>query len=242
MKIDKAQIKDLVEKIRNSYLELVGMSAKFSSLSTAFEDRYRSTIMNNLDELSFLSEEYNHVRTIIAKEKTDEEEREAKKLEAQKNSSAVEAELNRYAQRIQGYPELRLPGNPSHSELTRLFGALSVIDQEYWGAIEKFLRERYPLRAKSPLEALTTQFIRFIGAGTNNIPPALTYYCDALDRKDLHKADDIAFAVTKDVAFLLNEVIDILDREGYAKENPAYIYILNVLTDFRLTEIKRRQP
>ncbi len=241
MKVDKAQIKDLVEKIRNSYLELVGMSAKFSAVSAAFEDRYRSTIVNKLDELSFLSEEYNYVRTMIAKEKMSEEEREQKRLEAAQSSSAVEAELNRYAQRIESYPELKLPGNGSHSELSRLFGALSVIDQQYWGNIERYLRERYPVRAKSPMEALGNQFMRFIGSGSNNIPPALTYYCDALERGDLNKADDIAFAVTKDVAFLLNEVLTILDKEGYSKENVAYVYISNVLTDFRLTEIKRRQ-
>ncbi len=241
MKVDKAQVKDLVEKIRNSYLELVGMSAKFSSVSAAFEDRYRSTILNKLDELSFLSEEYNYVRTMVAKEKMSEEEREAKKLEAAQASSAVEAELNRYAQRIESYPELKLPTHSPHSELSRLFGALSVIDQQYWGHIERYLRERYPVRAKSPMEALGNQFMRFISSGANNIPPTLTYYCDALERGDMGKADDIAFAVTKDVAFLLNEVLDVLDKEGYNKENPAYAYINNVLSDFRLTEIKRRQ-
>lgn len=238
MKIDKEQIKDLLERIRGSYMELASISPKFNKLGDSFEERHHSTIKNDLNELDFLSEEYNYVRTLVAKEHTEKERRETRQNVS--TESAVDTELARYADRIEKYPEMNLHGGCEHSELIRLFGALSVIDREYWGSIEKFLRERYPIRAKSPMEALSNQFMRFIGAGMNNIPPSLTYYCDFVHRGELSKADDVAFTVTKDVAFFLNEVVTVLDREGFDHHSAAYQYITNVLEDFRLTEIKRR--
>ncbi|MGL4524775.1 MAG: hypothetical protein ACRCVN_04560 [Spirochaetia bacterium] len=238
MKMSKEDVKALAENVRSVYRQLSQMSAKYGPLGASFEDRYHATISNRSDEGAFLHEELLYAQAVMAKERREQEIRE--ESVAKVDHSAIEKELEKYRQRIEAYPAIEIPGIDLEPELARLFGGLTLMDKQYWVFIDRFFRDLYPIRAKSPMEALSNQFIRFVSASSTNIPQALAYYVDELRRGDDDKADDMAYAVVKEVAFFLNEVIYLLDKDNFDSNHPAYVFMTDMIRDFRLSEIKKR--
>jgi len=227
-----------ISQIIAQYNDLAGFSDKAQALLDSFQSRYRS-LPSDIDVSLFLTGELAFVEGLIKREHKNQELARERRERVEKGQAAVEAHLQQSTDRITKYPMLNVQDS-NHDELLHLFGAIDEFDRLHWPAISHFLRGVFPLKAKSPLETIENQLWSMLSVQIGKPPLALASYCDMLRHGDAYRIDNAAFNATKEVAFFLNDTLALLKKVNFPEENEAYVYLTNLINDFKLKDIKRK--
>ena len=227
-----------ISKIIACYNDLAAYSNKAQPLLDSFQSRYRS-LPPDASVTVFLTAELAFVEGLIGREQKTIEVAKEKQEKIDKGHAIINAHLQQNVDRILKYPMLNIE-NSNNEELMHLFGAIDELDRLHWPAISRFLREVFPLKAKSPLEIIENQLWSMLSVQIGRPPPALASYYDMLRHGDTYRIDNAAFNATKEVAFFLNDTLALLQKVKFPEENEAFIYLKNLIDDFKLKEIKRK--
>lgn len=233
----KEHAAEQLEAVRNQYKDLGLVSSRAAELAEAFESRYKSAAFNRMDLRLFLEEERAFAESLLKREQKAFEKKQERENRAGQ-PTATEQRLEKYRKSIEKYMHILIDGN--NDELKRLFGAIDELDRKHWSAISRFLREQFPVRAKSPLESMENQLQSMVSSQEGKPPQVLGYYGDCVRRNEADKADNAAFAAIKEAAFFLNDLLQLLKEVNFSEEEAAFIFLQNVIEDFRLRDIKRR--
>ena len=247
-----SETREAVEKIRGEYSEYMTRFGKPRDALDAFEDRYIDSLRVRMDLALFLHAERNVVDQLIAQE--DERlEKERQKQQAQSKEkveklSATDKIIEELKQRIGKYPKLFI-NNDASNEVSRLFGALGVIDREFWTDLEKYLRKTYVSLYSNPRGRIEEKILQLCRPGVDNIPPRLIRYTHLFDRfpRDYLEIEKEEKRSILDSAFFLFDLQDVLKKvksgemlsvsEIMAVEKME-VYVDDIIQDFRLKEFK----
>lgn len=218
----------------------------------SFEDRYIETLKARMDLSLFLHAEQNVVEQLIAKEEerieTEKRKKEAENREEIDKRSATDRIIEELKQRIGKYPKLFI-NNDASDEVSRLFGALAVIDREFWTDLERYLRKTYASIHLNPRGRIEEKIIQLCRPGVDEIPPRLTRYENLFNRfprnyLEIEKEEKRSIL---DSAFFLFDLQDVLKEvrgadtmkvSEIANVEKMEIYVNDIIQDFRLKEFK----
>jgi hypothetical protein len=221
------------------YNQLATLYSKSQQLLDAFNSRYRSLpSKSGID--AFLADEIDFVKNLIKKEENNRKTIQERQQKIEKGHAIIDAHLQQNTDRITKYPMLNIE-NSNNEELMYLFGAIDELDRLHWGVISKFLRGVFPIRAKSPLEIIENQMSSMLSGQVGKPPIALAGYVDMLKTGDAYRIDNVAFNATKEVAFFLNDTITLLDSVNFPNDNASYLYLKDIINNFRLNDIKQKK-
>ncbi|QEN09491.1 hypothetical protein EXM22_16435 [Oceanispirochaeta crateris] len=231
-------------RLRKTYDDYIISYMTSIDEKSAFEDRYIEALHARVDLTRFIRDEIGYLQGLIR-------EGEAQKARSQRPVVAVERPVKGFADRIleelekkiESYPEIVLHDDAS-IEVKKLYGALKVLDHEYWTTISSFIRKVHSSTVSYNLE---NRLYRMTTVGGDAVPPDLDRYLFLLNQKGKYTKELFRESqeCIKRASFFLHELHQILlecqDR-GLMDESVeiAYNYVENIINDFRLKDLKRR--
>ena len=262
---EKNRNDELLKEIRADYDNLIKNYNRTESLRTEFEFRYHDAVEYRVRLADFLSAEKEAVTLMLKRA----EEGKAGKAEASRKAGskvslkqvrdkAVDGErvsyadrlIKEFAERIEKYPEIIIHPDAA-LEMKKLFGALSCIEKDYWGTIDRILRNQTGSKRFRDEIDLEPEIGRMCSAGLDGLPPALgTYYrllerlprdYGAVEREEKRCLVNAAALLKK----MLMEIIRAFDGNGSLDDGEkeklaeAKDYIEGMLSDFRLKDLAR---
>ncbi len=228
-----------IQAIKDGYLRLSKDNPKVLSLLELFEQRRRSAEENNYNVEKFLYEEITFLEELQRQVVAIVQDKEAAVEERAEYKERVYDELQKMHDAIQKYPlsPFVLEG---YDELSRLYGAIGEYEKYYWAELVRFLQTKFPLRAKSPQELLENELFKLISTRDDRPPQELAMFVDLIRRNEYDQIDDVAFAATKEAAFFLNHLKEKLDECECDPDKSIYQVLFQIITDFRIKDIKRK--
>jgi hypothetical protein len=226
------------------------MFTKPFKLKNEFEDRYFEARKQRIDLTRFVLAELEVIRQLKKREEAKlleaEEKRFKKRTQPKQASNLADRVLEQQRKQIEKYPELPMDPRASY-ELKKLFGALDVLEKEYWPPLESLLRRLYPSYYSNPRLDLEPRIYALCpGAGT--VPPIVSRY-EALLLRIPRSLNDVEWEEKRlllEAAFLLHALMGVLDKlpledctdeeRKMVEKTRNYVHIL--LTDFRLKDLK----
>jgi hypothetical protein len=250
-KLSPEEISRAVAKIRQRYDEYIYKYFKPKTLKFAFEERYMQALKGRADISNFLLAEISAVEELIGREEAHLEagieEGERKESIAERVDRIVEENL----QKIRKYPDVAFHPTASE-EVRRLLGALKTLVEEHWPRLAVLLRDTSYGRGSMAMVQLESQ-LRYLGdPGRDGVPSGLSRYFYHLNRfpRDYPAIDREEKEYILESAFFLHDLSEILERvtqniadlprprrEGL---EAVQAYVLGVIRDFRVKELKRR--
>ena len=205
-----------------------------------------------MDLALFLHAEQNVVEQLITQEDErivkEQQRQQAQSKEKVEKLSATDKIIEELKQRIGKYPKLFI-NNDASNEVSRLFGALGVIDREFWADLEKYLRKTYASLYSNPRGRIEEKILQLCRPGTDNVPSRLIRYAHLFSRfprnyLEIEKEEKRSIL---DSAFFLFDLQDVLKavRSGetlsvseimFVEKIEAYVG--EIIQDFRLKEFK----
>jgi len=263
---DKNKVDNLLKEIRGDYENLIMNFHRPESLRTQFELRYHDAVEYRINLLDFLSAEKAAVKTLHERAEGSEAEKTAKNTRKksvplrspQVRDVEVEGErisyadrlLKEFAERIEKYPEIIIHPDAA-LEMKKLFGALSCIEKDYWGTIDRILRSQNGSKRFRDSIDLEPEINRMCSAGLDGLPNALGTYYRLLERlpREYNEVEREEKRCLVDAAGLLKrmqmEIIRAfdggtsLDEDEKNRLGDAKAYIEGMLNDFRLKDLAR---
>jgi len=246
---DKKDVTEALDGLRERYERLVFDHALNPSLIESFEDRVWHARHSGMDPKRFLSEELTAFSQLEesarAKEKAASMRDEARRRRLAGESFADRV-LDEYRQRIEHYPQVDIHPD-ADPEVARLYGAMGLLDTLHWSVLETFLRRAFPQAGQLDRMSIEQRFWRFVPARKGRLPEELERYRRALAAPSATKKEKIREAqeAVKTVAFFLHELLDVCERataqtQGNESVEKAMAFVTDVITDFRLKDLKRR--
>lgn len=260
---DKNKVDHLLKEIRADYEKLIINYRKPERLRSEFELRYHDAVEYRINLLGFLNAEKAALETLF--EKAEESEAGKPKIKKAKRiikaSSNVETDsgtervsyadrlIQEFAERIEKYPEILIHPDAA-LEMKKLFGALSCIEKDYWGVIDRILRNRSGSKRFRDSIDLEPEINRMCSAGIDGLPSALSTYYRLLERlpRDYNEVEREEKRCLLNAAGLLKkmqmEIIKAFDGNSIAEEEKEKLteakqYIDGMLDDFRLKDLAR---
>jgi hypothetical protein len=233
------ELNEQVLAISDGYLRLCKENPKVSTLLESFEQRRRSAEANGYNIEKFLQEEITFLEALQSQITALSKGKEVADQERLGYKERVRDELQKMHDAIQKYPLSPFVVEGYH-ELSRLYGAITEYEKEYWADVVRFLQTKFPIRAKSPQDQLENELFQFISICDDRPPQALNTFVDLMRRNQTEKLDDIAFAATKEAAFFLNHLKEKLKECECNTDKPIYVALMQIITDFRIKDIKRK--
>jgi hypothetical protein len=250
-KLSPSEIKSTVEKIRKKYDDYSSKFFKSSQHKSNFEARYLRALKSGVDISSFLLAEIEAISELVKRE----EEKVMSKKPPPKGPPPpgfADRIMEENRKRIQKYPSLGIHMD-APDEIQRMFGALNKLELEYWPELNGPLHSTsFSLNTKTMI-SLENQLHQLGGRGNDGISPRLERYAARLKRfpRDYGLIEKDAQNYLLEASFLLHELQDILTTalrkhetvfSSTEKETVERVleYTEDLLTDFRLKELKRR--
>ena len=251
-RLNDAEIRDTVEKIRELYADYLTRFIKPRSALGAFGDRYIQAMRARMDLDHFLFAELNVVKDLIrseeARQKAEEEKRAASGHQRRQELSIAERVLAEHRQMIEKYPPTFIHDDAS-SEVQKLYGTLGTVERDFWPDIERYVRKAYTSAVSSPrvwLEPLVLQLCRL---NTDGVPPRLSRYKAQFERfpRNYPEIEKEEKKCILDAAHFLHWILDTLKELG-ASENLTGSerqnvdgmtqFVQSVIADFRLKDFR----
>ena len=251
-KLSPEEISRAVAKIRQRYDEYVYKYFKPKTLKFAFEDRYMQALKSRADISNFLLAEISAVEELVRREEERLQSGAVEEERKESISERVDRIVEQNLQKIRNYPEVAF--HPSAGEeIRRLLGALKILVDEHWPRLTAILRDTAYGRGSSALVQLESQ-LRYLGdPGRDGVPSGLSRYLYHLNRfpRDYPAIDREEKEYILESAFFLHDLNEILDRvtQDTAGLPPSrreglqavQAYVLGVIRDFRVKELKRKR-
>ena len=246
---NKAEIKETFDELQSRYEVLIFDNALNPALLESLEDRLRHAKNTGRDPERFLDEELKAFKDLEAK--TLEKERVASmRDEARRRRLAGESfadkVLDEYRQRIEHYPVLGIHPD-ADSEINRLYGAMDLLDKRHWNTLESYLRRAFPRAGQIDRMSIEQRFWRFVATRKGRLPEELERYRRTLAAPSATKKEKIKEAQEsmKSVAFYLHDLLDVLEQAIQqippdSKVEKAQSFIMEMISDFRIKNLKRR--
>ena len=220
----------------------------------SFEDRYISAMRARMGLELFLHAEMNTIEELVQKEENrirSEQAKQQHKVETKvREKSIADRVLEENRLRIAKYPRLTIHEEASE-DLERLFGAIGVVDRQFWADLERIMRSAYTSLIMSPRGRLEEQLLKLC-ASSDNLPPRLSRYSSLFNwfPRNYPEIDKEANKCILDAAFFLYDLEDTLKEIDSAEhlstaERQKVVtireYVHNVISDFRLKEFRHLQ-
>ena len=266
---EKNKIDLMLKEIRKDYERLSREYSRPESLRMQFELRYHDAVEYRLNLLTFLEAEKEAVDDLLRQAETPKEDKKSRRPETapQQRTAAASASktsvsggeerisfadklIKEFAERIEKYPEIIIHPDAAF-EMKKLFGALSCIEKDYWGVIDRVLRNYSGSRRFRDSIDLEPEINRLCSAGLDGLPSALGTYYRMLERvpRDYSEIEREEKRCLISAAGLLKklqtEIIRALDAGAAASEEEmgwireAGDYLEGMINDFRLKDLTR---
>lgn len=245
----KPEIKEATDELLSSYELLIFDNALNPALLESLEDRLRHAKNSGRDPERFIEEEMTAFRILEAK--TVEKERAASvRTEARRRRLAGESfadkVLDEYRQRIEHYPLLDIHPD-ADPEVSRLYGAMELLDKRHWGDLETYLRRAFPRAGQIDRMSIEQRFWRFVATRKGRLPEELERYRRTLAAPSATKKEKVREAqeAVKNVAFYLHDLLDVCEQASQQippslEVDKALSYVRDMIGDFRIKDLKRR--
>lgn len=264
---EKNKIDSLLKEIRADYENLVSIFKRPRSLSKQFEFRYRDAVEFRLNLIQFLHAENEAVKALLGQAETLKQEEQnpapqsavpkssgkplsAKVDKGEERISFADRLIQEFAERIKKYPEIIIHPEAAF-EMKKLFGALSCVEKDYWGMVDRIIRNMYGSKRFRDSVDLEPDINRLCTPGIEGLPQALGTYHRLLERlpRDYHEVEREEQRCLVSAAVLLKrmqaEIIRAMDNGSKLEEDDkmklteAKVYIDGMIDDFRLKDLGR---
>jgi len=246
---NKADIREAIDELYTRYERLIFDNALSPSLLESFEDRIRHAKNTGRDPNRFLEDELKAFRELETAA-VEKEEKNSRREEARRRRLAGESfadkVLDEYRKRIEHYPLLEIHPD-ADPEISRIYGALDILDKRHWGTIESFLRRAFPRAGQIDRMNIEQRFWRFVSTRKGRLPEELERYRRTLAAPSATKKEIIRETqeAIKSVAFFLHDLLDVCEQALQQVSpdedvNKALDFIRGVISDFRIKDLKRR--
>ncbi|MDC7228290.1 MAG: hypothetical protein PQJ61_16125 [Spirochaetales bacterium] len=266
---EKNKIDGLLKDIRADYETLVGTYSRPRSLSKQFEMRYRDAVEYRLNLVGFLEAEKEAVKALLGQAENNIQDdppqastpaskhsravdrpRSAKVDDGEERISFADRLIQEFAERIKKYPEIIIHPDAAF-EMKKLFGALSCVEKDYWGTVDRIIRNMYGSKRFRDSVDIEPEINRMCTPGIDGLPPALGTYHRLLERmpRDYREVEREEQRCLVNAAVLLKRMqaevirsLDVgssLDEEERTRLSEAKVYIDSMIEDFRLKDLGR---
>ena len=248
-RLKKAKFEETFNELRAQYENLIFENALNPALLLAYDERVNHAAKFGRDPEKFLQEELQAFDELEARTR-NKENAESKLIEIRRRQLAGETFtdqiIDEYRQRIEHYPKIRIHQN-ADLEVAKLYGAMYVLDRKHWGAMESYLRRAFPRAGQIDRMSIEQRFWRFVATRKGRLPEELEAYRRSLaipSTSSKERAKEAQEAV-KSVAFYLHDLLEVCEKASHQVQHTAEIadaleFIQNILSDFRLNDLKRR--
>ena len=238
-----------VDDLRKSIEQTVFEYGLSPALRDAFEERYRHAVASGRDAERFVAEEEAALRDIADKAER-RREKEEMRLQARQRRLAGETfadkVLDEYRQRIDHYPSLNVHPE-ADPEVSKLYGAMSLLDVRHWNVLETFLRRAFPQAGNLDRMNIEERFWRHVPVREGRLPAVLERYRQVLAAPSATNKEKVVECqeCIKSAAFFLHDLLAVCERaRGIADSDPevdkAIEYINAMIADFRVKDLRRR--
>ena len=253
-KLNKGEIQRVVDKIRKKYEEYTIRFLKSPKLKYAFEKRYSDNLKKGLDIGNFLSAEISVIEELIKKEmrklKYSSSQAAGQNIVQKDKKDFADKILEEHEARIAKYNKIDFHKD-AKNEVCRLLGALSELYNTYLPLMQDVAKKtaHRNLRITDIMEMESR--LRVMGSlDSDNISSRLSRYYALLNRfpRDYKTIDHEEKSFILDSAFLLHDFLNILSiPESEEETNDSddelktiVSYIVEIIDDFRLKDLKRK--
>ncbi|MDA3957747.1 hypothetical protein [Oceanispirochaeta sp.] len=242
-KLTAKEVETALVRIRKTYDDYIISYMTPIDEKSSFEDRYIEALHARVDLTRFIKDEIVYLQQLI-------QESEENKVRHENKASPATKPLKGFADRIieelerqiESYPMIVLHDDAS-DEVKKLYGALNVLDNEYWSTVSSFIRKVHSSTVSYNLE---NRLFRMTTIGGDDVPPELDRYLFLLKQGGKYSTELFRESqeCIKRASFFLHELHLILlecqDR-GLMDESVeiAYNYVEDIIRDFRLKDLKR---
>ncbi len=246
--LSNEEIAKTLKKIRKEYNSYIITYMKPSRAKDEFESRYYFAAKYKENLAIFFRNEIEILTDLINLEKEKQAQKEKdlellqKKRVRQNGMGFADKVLKELEDRIRLYPEINIT-DKANPEVKKLFGALKQYDERYWNNFCKYIRTATPFGRA--VDTLQNELLLLSGTGSKN-SPLIDRYVFLLERKDqdLRAITYAEQSCIKQVAFLLNEIVELYRKSVTTAEPPievtdGYNYLNQLIFNFRLTDIKK---
>ncbi|MCK5736433.1 MAG: hypothetical protein KAH21_08145 [Spirochaetaceae bacterium] len=246
---NNSDFKEAVDGLQVRYERLIFDNALNPSLLESFEDRVWHAKNSGRDPNRFLDDELKAFKELEAvtqeKERANSIREEARRRRLAGESFADKV-LDEYRQRIEHYPVLDIHPD-ADPEISKLYGAMDLLDKRYWGTLESYLRKAFPRAGQIDRMSIEQRFWRFVATRKGRLPEELERYRRTLAAPSATKKEILRETqeAIKDVAFYLHDLLDVCEQ-ALQQITPddevlkALEFIRGMISDFRIKDLKRR--
>ncbi len=248
-KLTPGEIKNVVEKIRKKYDDYIYRYFKPKTLREAFEDRYIKALRKQVDISSFLLAEISAIEELTSRE---EEKATAPVQPPETHMDIADKVIEENRKRIEKYPEVPFHKDASQ-EVRKLLGALNVIADVHWHALNLALRNTAYSMTSVEMLNLDSRLRYLASVDKDGTPQFLIRYVSQLKKFPRNYAllerEEKEYIL--EAAFFLNDLVVILERvkrvykdmgeEDLQTLESAAAYVWEIITDFRLKEFRKKR-
>jgi hypothetical protein len=245
----KPGLMEAVDALRTRYEALIFDNALNPALLDSFDDRVSHAKNSGRDPERFLEEELKAFGDLERKA-AEREQAAAMRAEARRRRLAGESfadkVLDEYRARIEHYPEIDIHPD-ADPEVSRLFGAMDLLDKRHWGDLETYLRRAFPRAGQIDRMSIEQRFWRFVSTRRDRLPEELERYRRALAAPSAGRKEKVREAqeAVKSVAFYLHDLMEVCEQASNQirpdqNVEKALAYVRDIINDFRIRELKRR--
>ncbi len=246
---NKAEVTEAVDKLLSRYEALIFDNALNPALIESFEDRLRHAESMGRDPYRFVEEEIEEFKKLEKKTQV-KAHADSMRDEARRRRLAGETfadkVLDEYRQKIEHYPEVTIHPD-ADPEVAKLYGALELLDRNHWGGLLDYLRKAFPRAGQIDRMSIEQRFWRFVPTRKDRLPEELEPYRRSLAAPSGTKKERIREAqeAVKSAAFFLHELLAVCEDARQQTERGddverAVSYISEIISDFRVKDLKRR--
>lgn len=212
-KLSEQEIDLVLKKIKNKYEKLISEFKKSRVLLENFEDRYLKALKSRFDITTFLMAEIEALDELFKKEEEKKSQQEKEKSEKiNQNPTIADKVYEENKKRILKYIRVPLNHIDSDEDLERLFGAVREFINDHLPSLEYIYRDKRHSTDGEKINFYTNKFLS--NYDYKGEVPISRQYLGALERipKDYKKIEYEHNFAMKETAFLLNELLDVLEK------------------------------
>lgn len=212
-KLTEQELNAALRKIRNKYEKLITDFKKSRVLIESFEERYIRALKSKMDLTTFFIAEIEAVEELYKREEEKRVLQEKENLAKKENKPNIADKIyEENKNRIRKYTRIQINHQDSDEEIEYLFGALREFINNYFPALVIIYKEKKHTTEGEKISDFSNKFLTHYDY-KGDIPIS-RQYITALERRprDFKKIEYEHKFIMKETAFLLNEILELLDK------------------------------
>ena len=257
-RLSSHELTQAIEKIRKGYDDYRVRYITSGRERRRFEERYIEALRSRADMAAFVAAEMEFLHTLMEQGEEQQRRETSRSDERQRagdssNAAADHADrvIAALKEQVAKYPTVGL-GHEDLWELDHLYGALFVLEREYWPPVERIYRRVYPSRFSGPRLLLESRLYELTETRGDEFPVRLNAIRDLLQRfpRTLVQIEREAKNCILQAAFFLHDLAFELRNfrnDSYLREEEkktvenALLFVHTVIEDFRLQDLKEKR-